>query len=76
MCMCVFVYRCVCLCVVCMQECECVGDLRVRSVVCECGCASLRAGVYPRVMFFFVCGSLCESENVRLRLVVCMWVRV
>ena len=48
MCMCVFVYRCVCLCVVCMQECECVGDLRVR--VCESA-----SGVYPRVTFFFVC---------------------
>ena len=41
-------------CVVCMQECECVGDLRVRSDVCECGCASLRGGVYHRVMFLLV----------------------
>ena len=41
-------------CVVCMRECECVGDLRVRSDVCECGCASLRGGVYPRVMFLLV----------------------
>ena len=53
--MCVFVYRCTCLCVVCMRECECVGDLRVHSVVCEYEHASLRGGVYPRVMFLFVC---------------------
>ena len=30
-----------------------MGDLRVRSDVCESGCASLRGGGYPRVMFLF-----------------------
>ena len=32
-----------------------MSDFRVHSVVCEYGHASLRGGVYPRVMFLFVC---------------------
>ena len=62
---CVCVWE-VCACVVCKWEWDCLCHVRMCAVVRECGCVSLRRGIYVTVMcwcVYVVCMWECECET-------------